>query len=454
MYIKMRVVSRPPFSALKIVNLNFGFLGIQFGWGLQMANMSGIYKFLGAQTANVPLLWLAAPVTGIIIQPILGKLSDFTWIKYLGKRKPYILGGALVATLALILMPQSTSLWMAAILLWVLDGAINASMQPYRALVTDVIPANQHTKAFAIQTFLVGIGATFATALPWLVINVFHITDNTIPGHIPTSIKLSFYVGAAIFLLANIWTVVSSKEYPPADLVQWKAKKKDNRVETIQFWKNLVVDFIFMPKVMRQVSYVQFFSWMGWFCLVTYFSLGVAQNVYNLPVDANTATNVIYSQLLEKGVALGGLLFSFYTLVSCFYALLLTRIAKKLSRKYTHALSLLIGAIGFISADYAHNVVELTICMIGLGVAWASIITLPYAILAGTLPANKIGQYMGLFNINIVVPQIITSVLLALTIATVFHNHAMSVVAFGGVMYAIAALFSCFIDDKPIDELI
>lgn len=443
-----------PFSLLEIVNLNFGFLGIQFGWGLQMANMSGIYKFLGAQTAHLPLLWLAAPITGIIIQPILGKLSDFTWIKALGRRKPYILGGAFAATLALILMPQSTSLWMAAVLLWVLDGAINASMQPYRALVADVIPENQYTKAFALQTFLTGIGATFATALPWLFVNVFHISGNTLSGHIPLSIKLSFYIGAAIFLLANIWTIISSKEYAPSDLVQWQVKKKANRIIKGKFWKNLLIDFIFMPKVMRQVGYVQFFSWAGWFCLITYFSLGVAENIYNLPVGVNIVTNVEYSRLLEKGVALSGLLFSLYTLLSCFYALLLTRIVKIFSRKYIHALSLLIGAIGMVSANYAHTIIGLAICMIGLGVAWTSIITLPYAILAGILPKEKMGQYMGLFNITIVIPQILASLLLGLTVVKLFHNHAMSVVAFGGLMYAFAALFSCFIDDKPIDELV
>lgn len=441
-------MNKRPLTFAEIIHLNFGFLGIQFGWGLQMANMSGIYKFLGAETANLPILWLAAPVTGILIQPILGQLSDLTWVKNLGRRRPYILGGAVAATLALILMPNSASIWMAAILLWVLDGSVNAAMQPYRALVADVVPKSQYTKAYAIQTFLVGIGSSLATALPWAFLNIFHLTETTAAGEVPLAIKLSFYIGAAIFLLSNVWTTLKSKEYPPEDLDAWRAAKKARHMGAYQFCKNIVVDFVHMPKIMREIAWVQFFSWGGWFCLNTYFGLGVAQRLYNLPVDANAATNSVYSQTLEKGIALGGLLFSMYTIVSFIYALFLPAIANKISRKGAHILSMLLGAAGLVAANFTSDFVGLLFCMIGIGCAWASIITMPYAMLAGSLPKDKMGLYMGLFNITITVPQIIASATLGFAVAYFFHNHAMSVIALGGVLYAIAALFTCFVHEE------
>lgn len=442
-------------SFWQMVNLNFGFAGIQFGWGLQMANMSGIYKFLGADTSNLAILWLAAPVTGILVQPILGQLSDQTWIKWLGRRRPYILVGAIIATVALIVMPNANSIWLAAMMLWLLDGSVNTAMQPYRALVADVAPTEQHTKVYAIQSCLVGIGATFATALPWIFIHVFNLPFDAQPGTIPLAIKLSFYIGAVVFLGANLWTTLKSKEYPPEDLAAWREEKKNTATANpAAFIKHIIVSFIKMPIIMRQISFVQFFTWAGWFCLNTYFALGVAQNLFGLPVDANVSSSSQYGALLENGVVFAGLLFSTYTLVSFVYAYFIPHVSRLMTRKVAHVVALTLGGLGLIAASFMHSKLGFFFCMIGIGIAWASIITIPYAMLAGSLPENKMGLYMGLFNITVTLPQIIASSLLGFVVAYVFQNHAMGAVAFGGALYIIGAIFTFFVQDKKIEEII
>lgn len=442
-------MNKKPLSFWQMINLNFGFLGIQFGWSLQMANMSGIYKFLGADISNMGYLWMAAPLTGMIIQPILGQLSDHTWNK-IGRRRPYILIGALFSTLALILMPNSISVFMAASLLLVLDGSLNIAMQPYRALVADVAPAYQHTKCFAIQTCLVGIGSTLASSLPWLFLHLFHLQETTNYG-IPLTLRLSFYIGAAVFLVANIWTVFFSKEYPPENMEKWlKAKQKRGCFLKMIFidGKDIFTDFLKMPKIMREMSFVQFFSWIGMFCVFLYFGLGVAQNIFGLPLGAQIENNTEYRQMLEQGVALGGLCFSIYTFISIIYAFSIPYIAKKITRKGTHILSLTLGAIGLIAANYIHNALALFTCMIGLGSAWASIVTVPYAILGGSLPQEKMGLYMGLINIMICVPQIIAALTLGTIVSIFFHNHAMSIIELGGISFLVAAIFTFFVHDK------
>lgn len=443
-------MNKQPLSIWQMFNLNVGFLGIQFGWGLQMANMSGIYKFLGADLSNMGYLWLAAPLSGMILQPILGQMSDRTWTK-IGRRRPYILFGALLSTLALILMPNSMTVFMAATLLLVLDGSLNIAMQPYRALIPDVAPSYQHTKCFAVQTCLVGIGSTLASCLPWLFLHVFHFQETATSG-IPLTLKLSFYVGASIFLITNIWTVFFSKEYPPENMEEWlRAKQQKDSIGKTLFTnaKSIVIDFVKMPRIMREISLVQFFSWIGMFCVFLYFSLGVAQNIFGLPAGAqHIESNPEYRHMLEHGVALGGLCFGIYTFVSVIYAFLIPYIAKKISRKITHAVSLIFGSIGLIAANYVHTSFGLYMCMIGLGAAWASIVTVPFAILGGSLPKEKMGLYMGLINIMVCVPEIIAALVLGIVVSVVFHNHAMSIIVFGGISFIIAAIFSCVVHDK------
>lgn len=437
-------------SFWQMFNLNFGFLGIQVGWSLQMANMSGIYKFLGADVSHMGYLWLAAPLSGLIVQPILGQISDHTWNR-LGRRRPYILGGAILSTIALILMPNATAIWFAAALLWLLDGSINVAMQPYRALVADVAPESQHTKCYAVQTALVGIGATIAYILPWVLLHIFNMqSDATVVGAIPISLRLSFYIGAGMFLLANLYTVFFSSEYPPENLDAFKARKREfSLLKTFAInSKSIVVDFIHMPKVMRQVAVVQFFSWSGMFCIFLYYGIGVAQNIFGLPAGAELGSNPNYHKMLEQGIALGGVCAAVYNLVSIFYVMFIPKFSKLVTRRVVHAISLLLGAIGLIASNHVTSTAGLFIAMIGLGAAWASIVTIPYAILAKALPSDKMGLYMGLLNMTIVIPEIIAALTLGAVAKIFFAEHAMSIVQLGGFFMIIAAMATFFVQDK------
>lgn len=436
---------KKPLNIWQMITINFGFFGIQFGWALQMANMSIIYKFLGAASEHIAILWLAAPMTGLIVQPLLGYLSDKTWSRRLGRRRPYILGGAVFSSLALFIMPNSYSLMMAAVLLWVLDASINVTMQPYRSIVADVAPCNQHTKCYAIQTCLVGIGSTLASVLPWILLHVFNVISNTGEGMIPLTLKISFYVGAAVFLVANLFTVIFSKEYPP-EVEDSSCKVKESPSVSPENKK-------LIPKTMWQISWVQFFTWMGLFCMFLFFGLGTAQNIFGLLPNANTTLPKFHS-MLEQGAALGGLCFGIYTFVSFIYAYLIPSIAKILSRKGAHSASLLIGGLCLIVANLIHSSNFLLATMIGVGIAWASIVTIPYAILAGNLPEKKIGFYMGLFNLTICIPEIIAALFLGKVLQNFFSGHAMQVVALGGGFMIVAAILTLLVEDRKIETFV
>lgn len=438
-------MNKKTLNFFEMFNLNFGFLGIQFGWGLQMANMSAIYKFLGAQSDSIGFLWLAAPMTGMIIQPLLGHLSDKTWMGFLGRRRIYILIGAIVSTIALFLMPNSNSIFMAAVLLWILDASINISMQPYRSLVADVAPETQHTHCYAIQTILVGIGATLASALPWLFLHVFDVHSVTLPNEIPLTIRLSFYIGASMFLLANLWTVFAAREYPPSNLEKLFSFKKEHVIR--DDLKSIVISFVKMPKIMRLISAVQFFTWIGLFCFFLFFALGIAQNIFGLPVDGNSS-DPNYQSMLEHGAALGGLGCAAYNFVSFIYAYFLPKLAKLITRKWAHTLALALGGISLVSVNFVHSQYSIFVAMIGLGVAWASIVTIPYAILAGHVDEKKMGLYMGLFNLMICIPEIIAALTLGFIVKHVFHNFDMNVVALGGGFMLVAAILTCFVQEK------
>jgi len=450
--LEKEIMHKPQLSFRQMVNLNIGFLGVQFGWALQWANMSGIYKFLGVDIGQMAYLWIAAPLSGMLIQPIIGQLSDQTWIK-LYRRRPYILGGAILSSVSLILMPNSISILMATFLLWMLDGSVNMAMQPYRALVADLAPENQITKCFAIQSCLVGIGSTMASSLPWIFIHVFGMQSMESTNGIPLTIRLSFYIGSAVLLLANLWTVITTKEIPltleQSTTNNTSAKAKTPLlIATFNMCKNICSGLIHMPKIMREVSLVQFFSWMGMFCVYLYFGLGVAQNIFGLPPTADVEGNATYHQMLENGIALGGLCFGIYTFVSIGYAFLIPYIAKLITRKGTHVLLLTIGSVGLLFANLAHSANQLFLCMVALGAAWASIITIPYAILGRCLPKENMGLYMGLLNIAICIPQIIASLTLSYVVHSVFHYHAMPVIELAGLFFLFAAIFSFFIHDQ------
>ena len=321
-------MNKPPRNFWQIWNMSFGFLGIQFGWGLQMANMSAIYEYLGAKADQIPILWLAAPLTGLLVQPIIGHASDRTWGP-LGRRRPYFLTGALLSSAALILMPNSSALWMAAGLLWVLDASINISMEPFRAFVADLLPEQQRTRGFAMQSLFIGLGAVVASVLPWLLRNVFHVTAAVGETRvIPTTTRVSFYIGAAAFFGAVLWTILTTKEYPPDDLDAFRQMKKE-KTGLASNAKEIFAAIRAMPQTMRQLAPVQLLTWLGLFCMWLYFPVAVARNVFGAPDTA--------SPLYAEGVEWGGICFAVYSAVCFAFSLVLPVIANKLGRKNTHS---------------------------------------------------------------------------------------------------------------------
>jgi maltose/moltooligosaccharide transporter len=411
--------------------MSFGFLGIQFGWGLQMANMSAIYEYLGARADQIPILWLAAPLTGLIVQPIIGHLSDRTWNR-LGRRRPYFLTGALLASTALILMPNSSALWMAAGLLWIMDASINISMEPFRAFVADLLPEEQRTRGYATQSLFIGLGAVVASALPWMMTNLFHVARAQGVGHtIPHTVKLSFYIGAVAFLGAVIWTIVTTREHPPMDLEAFRRRKAAHT----GFFANAGEIFRSiggMPTTMRELAWVQFFTWLGLFCMWLYFPVAVAHNVFGA-IDEQSA-------LYSTGVEWGGVCFGAYSGVCFVFSFVLPALARLLSRKAAHSLCLLCGAAGLLSVALIHNKYLLLVSMTGVGIAWASILAMPYAILAGSLPAEKMGVYMGIFNFFVTLPEITASLFFGWVMLHLLHNNRLAAVVAGGMFLVLAAL--------------
>ena len=424
-------MERPRLSFAQMFNMSFGFLGIQFGWGLQLANMSAIYERLGARPDEVPLLWLAAPVTGLVVQPIVGALSDRTW-GALGRRRPYFLTGAILASIALFIMPTSTALWMAASLLWILDASINISMEPFRAFVADKLSPAQRTAGFVMQSFFIGIGASLANALP-LVFSWLGVEGSTASG-IPLSVKYSFQVGAAVFLVAVLWTVVTTTEFPPEDPAALDRARR-GRFGLGPLLSEIGASIRDMPATMRQLAVVQVFTWLGLFCMWLFFVPTTARHVFG-------ATDP-QSDLYTQGIEWGGFAFAFYSITCFVIALALPRLAAITSRKTVHAASLVCGAVGLLSVYVIHDPYVLLLSMVGVGIAWASILSMPYAILSTALPPARMGVYMGVFNFFIVIPEIIASVGFGPLIRLVFGegnpNAPLYVVMLGGVFLLAAA---------------
>ena len=496
-------------SFWQIWNMSFGFLGIQMGFALQNSNVSRIFQTLGANIDDIPILWVAAPLTGLIIQPIIGYFSDRTWTK-LGRRKPYFLAGAILASGALFVMPNSPVLWFAAGMLWIMDASINVSMEPFRAFVGDNLPEKQRTMGFAMQSFFIGIGAYFASKLPLIFTHLG--VQNTAPlGIIPDSVKYSFYFGGIVFILTVLWTVITSKEYSPEELAAFEKHKEDTFVKEkhsadwfasngkshltkgISFLiisvlfslaifhfdlkKDLYVlslgliglggvamlisgllqktnntengfvtimnDFQFMPKIMKQLAWVQFFSWFALFSMWIYTTLAVTQHIYGTTDTTSTAYNTGANQVGE--------MFANYNLIAAIASFLLPLLAKYTSRKFTHFAALVCGGLGLISIYFISEPTVFTmewLPMIGVGIAWASILSIPYAMLSGSLPSDKMGYYMGVFNFFIVIPQLVAASILGFLVSKFFNNEPIYALLIGGASMILAGIIALTINDE------
>jgi len=514
----MNVIYRqkPKLSFMQIWNMSFGFLGIQFGFALQNANVSRIFETLGAKVEDIPILWVAAPVTGLIIQPIIGHMSDKTWNR-LGRRRPYFLAGAILASLALFFMPNSPALWVAAGMLWIMDASINVSMEPFRAFVGDMLSSEQRTRGFAMQSFFIGTGAVVASALPYILTNWFNVSTEPAAGKlIPLNVKLAFYIGAGVFFLAVLWTIIRTKEYSPAELEEFDKAERGKSAEgghgaerlerskgtalkglseKMNFYRpgliwlgvglvmaavlsrvslekelyilaggiaifgllqivaglfqsadrgdnglnSILTDLKHMPATMGQLAVVQFFSWFALFAMWIYTTSAVTSQIYGTTDTASEAYN--------KGANWVGVLFAVYNGFAAVVAFLLPLLAKVTNRKITHSISLAVGGISLISISLIGNPQLLILPMVGIGMAWASILSMPYAILTGSLPPNKMGVYMGIFNFFIVIPQILAASILGSMVRHLFQGNTMNALITGGISMIIASAVVVFVKD-------
>lgn len=432
----MNMTQKPALSFWQIWNMSFGFLGIQVGWGMQMGNMSAIYEYLGAKPDEIPLLWLAAPMTGLLVQPIIGYLSDRTWGQW-GRRKPYFTVGAILATLGLLAMPHSSTLWMAAGLLWILDASINISMEPFRAFVGDMLPEHQINQGYTMQSMFIGIGNVIAALLPAGILAVFGSGTHT--GGVPPYLIAVFSIGALCYIGAVAYTVRTTREYPPADLEEFDRMKKETQGFS-RGVKEVFANILNMPSTMRRVALVQFFTWPGLFLMWFYFTPAVARDILGAPDTS--------SPLYAEGVAWGNICFGFYSVVCFIFSFFLPRIADRYSRKYTHMLCLAAGAMGLFFVGIAPGKYWLLLSMTGVGIAWASILSMPYAMLAYTLPQNKLGVYMGIFNFFIVLPEILATLFFGWIMEHVLDNNRIAAVMVGGGLLAFAALLCLQIKEK------
>ena len=491
------ISEKPRLNFWQIWNMSFGFLGIQFGFALQNANTSRIFETLGADTKNLAIYWLAAPVTGMIVQPIIGYMSDRTWHPRWGRRRPFFAVGAIFASAALIIMPNSSTLWMAVGMLWIMDASINISMEPFRAFVGDLLPSDQRTKGFAMQSFFIGVGAFVASKLP-LIFSSLGVPNTAPLGEISPNVKWSYYVGAFAFFVAVMWTVFSTKEYPPSpeDLEEDKTKEPLKIKYTpnqylvrglillgigvaLAIWftiqnldpqlyvlcgvfglfgfsyllgsvlmsKNkyhngfvqIVRDFQNMPKTMIQLAFVQFFSWFALFSMWIYSTSAVTSHIYGTTDTTSSEYN--------NGADWVSSLFGDYNGIAALAAIFLPALARITSRKITHLLALICGGIGLISYYFIQNPTWLILSMVGIGISWASILSIPYAMLSGALPPKKMGYYMGIFNFFIVIPQIVAASILGFLISTYFNNQPIYAIVIGGASMIVGGLLCLRVDD-------
>ncbi|MCG7586616.1 MFS transporter [Photobacterium sp. OFAV2-7] len=430
-------MEKPRLSFWQIWNMSFGFMGIQFGFGLQNANVSRIFETLGASIDQIPILWIAAPLTGLLVQPIIGYFSDRTW-SGLGRRRPYFLFGAVASSVALIVMPYSPYLWVAAGMLWILDASINISMEPFRALVADNLPSEQRTQGFAVQTFFIGVGSVVASAMPYLLTNVFDVSNTASVGEVPPSVKISFICGAVVFIASILWTVIRTKEYSPQELAKFNNEQFEP--EEKASLKEIITDIKAMPKTMVQLAVVQFFSWFALFAMWIYTTSAVTSHIFG----TSDTSSVVYNE----GADWVGLCFATYNGISALAAFALPWLAQRTSRKFVHSLSLIIGGLSLASISLIETPSMLMLNMVGIGLAWASILCMPYAILAGALPAKKMGFYMGVFNFFIVLPQILAAGVLGFITRWAFGGNTMMAIVLGGASMIFAGLMVSVVKDE------
>jgi maltose/moltooligosaccharide transporter len=439
----------------EIWNMSFGFLGIQFGFALQGGFMSRIFQTLGASPDDIPALWIAAPLTGLLVQPIIGYLSDHTWHPKYGRRKPYFLFGAILSSFALFFVPYSSSLWIAAGFLWILDASINISMEPFRALVADKLPEEQRSYGFVLQTLIIGIGTWVASNLPWLVEKMGFTEDSAVAGVVPEYVKIAFGIGALVFLISILYTVMTTKEYPPNDLEEFKTKKAENN-----FFKDLKESFETMSSTMKKLGVIQFFSWFAFFTMWSMATPALTSTVFNAPApDAKSYDMTITSQKMVFDVANKlyqtaadsvGSAMGLYGLSSMAFALLLTFYASsaKINRKYVHMFSLIAGGLGFLMMGFLPSPSYLNISFILIGLSWGSILSMPYAMLSSSVDENRMGMMMGLFNMFIVIPQIIAALGGVIFLSKLISPSPIAPMLLAGMSLVIAGLCNFLITDE------
>ena len=420
-------------SFWQIWNMCFGFFGIQFGWSLQMGNMSAIYEFLGATPEQIPGLWLAAPMTGLLVQPIVGYLSDRTWHPKLGRRRPFFLVGAILSSALLFVMPNAGSIWMAAGVLWILDSSINVTMEPFRAFVADNLDDKQRSFGFAMQSMFIGLASFIAGYLPQVLVNWFHVSREKTNGSIPQNILMSFYIGGVVFLVSVLFTVFRSKEYPPSENKS-NQHSEDKKGIFQEIWHSIV----HMPIQMKRLALVNFITWPGLFLMWFYYSTGVASQLFHGdPISSSD----IYTMGLEHANTTSAIL----NLVTFGFSFTLPFLVGKIGKKMTHVACLLIGGMGLISVYYVQQPNLLYVSMGLVGIAWASILSMPYSMLAGFIPEQKMGIYMGIFNFFIVLPEILASIFFGKIMSTYLHNDRLMAVQIGGCLLLLAGVVCAII---------
>lgn len=442
-------------SFLDIWNMSFGFLGIQFGFALQGGFMSRIFQTLDASKDDIPMLWIFAPLAGLLVQPIIGYLSDRTWSDTFGRRKPYFLIGAILASSALIYMPHSPILWVAVGCLFVLDASINVSMEPFRALVADVLPESQRSYGFVVQTLVIGVGTWVASQLPWM-LNQLGVSNQAAAKVVPDNVKMAFLIGGIIFILSILYTVLTTKEYPPEDMEAFLAEKKDS-AGVINGIKEILYNIINMPSTMLKLGVVQFFSWFAFFTMWSMATPALTEHVFNAPKPSkDTMSDSAYQAAdlaFNNAADLVGSAMGTYGLTSMAFALVLTFITRKITinRKWVHMGSLMVGGLGFILMLWTKDAAMLNICFALIGIAWASILSMPYAMLSSTIDPKKMGIYMGLFNMFIVIPQIFAAIGgINFFYKNLFGEDVINTMLLAGTCLILAALANFLITDPKV----
>ncbi|SET10984.1 MFS transporter [Thalassotalea agarivorans] len=479
--------NKPQLSFWQIWNVSFGFLGVQFGFALQNANVSRILSDLGADLHSLSYFWILAPLMGLIVQPIVGSASDRTWNR-VGRRKPYILGGAIVSAIAMFLMPNAPlfvtfmmPMLFGIMMFAIMDASFNVCFQPFRALVSDMVPDKQRNIGYSVQTLLINIGAIFGSILPFVLTNVVGLENTAQAGEVAPSVVWAFYIGGTVLLGSVLWTVIRTKEYKPKDFYAYKgmdaeevAKEQQQKLPLVKRLANFFGLMKTMPDTMKQLAVVQFFSWFALYVMWVYTNPAIAQQIWGLETkwfdhDYLATFEKVPEHIVQAKGAAGdwvGILFAAYSLFAAVFAVFLSKLADKFGRKMVYGLSLLAGAVGYTSFGFfgpseavAVNLgitsvtvpqaaVYLIIPMIGVGIAWAAILAMPYAILAGSLPADKTGVYMGIFNFTIAAPQIVSGLTAGLILSTVFDNEAVNIIILAGVCMLAAAIAVIFVKDK------